>query len=303
MPGGWDHRDTRGAFVGESPIPAVSYYPYGPPHAPSPHLPSQEYFHPHVPGSIMQLSPQPSQAAHRNDDRRRDRWGMWVDPHFGRDGQGQRLNGANVADDVGRSRAGIGMMKSPSSDVEKAAPNHNAWSPPPSSSIAPPHQPRKMRVFFSHLQIRTYETIMSDNPSCSGGPSIGIGWRYDPVHYVATIDEYAAHQARLYGRTHDGQPIEPRPEDLVLHRCEREFILLKTGYTRQDMVDSVRALNKAKNKRRQTVHNLPVAFVEEGMEVMKRTLRRWILNKKHTRHMYEEWIDEGRTRRPDSSSL
>jgi hypothetical protein len=69
------------------------------------------------------------------------------------------------------------------------------------------------------------------------------------------------------------------------------------------MVDSVRALNKAKNKRRQTVHNLPVAFVEEGMEVMKRTLRRWILNKKHTRHMYEEWIDEGRTRRPHSSSL
>ena len=144
---------------------------------------------------------------------------------------------------------------------------------------------------------------MSDNPSCSGGPSIGIGWRYDPVHYVATIDEYVAHQARLYGRTHDGQPIEPRPEDLVLHRCEREFILLKTGYTRQDMVDSVRALNKAKNKRRQTVHNLPVAFVEEAMEVMKRTLRRWILNKKHTRHMYEEWIDEGRTRRPHSSSL
>jgi hypothetical protein len=144
-------------------------------------------------------------------------------------------------------------------------------------------------VFFSHLQIRTYETIMSDNPSCSGGPSLGIGWRYDPVHYVATIDEYVAHQARQYGCTHDGQPIEPRPEDLVLHRWEREFILLKTGYTRQDMVDSVRALNKAKNKRRQTVHNLPVAFVEERLEVMKRTLRRWIRNKKHTRHMYEEW--------------
>ena len=211
-----------------------------------------------------------------------------MDPYFGRVGLRPHIP-KTIADDRSRSRAGIGTMISPSGDAANASDRDVRSPPPPSSGIPVQPQSRKKRVFFSHLQIRTYETIMSDNPSCSGGPSLGIGWRYDPVHYVATIDEYVAHQARLYGTTHDGQPIEPRPEEMVLHRCEREAILLKTGYTRQDMVDSVRALNKAKNKRRQTVHNLPVARFELALEVTKRTLRRWILNKKHTRHMYEEW--------------
>ena len=146
----------------------------------------------------------------------------------------------------------------------------------------------KKRVSFSHLQIRTYETILGDNPSCSGGPSLGLGWRYDPSHFTATVDEYEAYLAQIYGLA-EGQQYECRPEDLVLHRYEREAILLNTGYTRQDLADSVRAINKVKNKRRQTVHNLPVAFVEERVEVAKRTLKRWLGKKERTRHMYEDW--------------
>jgi hypothetical protein len=74
-----------------------------------------------------------------------------------------------------------------------------------------------------------------------------------------------------------------------LHRFEREAILLNTGYTRQDLAESVRGITKVKNRRRQTVHNLPVAFMEERLEVCRRTLRRWILNKRRTRSMYDEW--------------
>jgi hypothetical protein len=48
-------------------------------------------------------------------------------------------------------------------------------------------------------------------------------------------------------------------------------------------------LNKVKNKRRQTVHNLPVAFMEERVEVVRRTLRRWMWKKERTRYMYEDW--------------
>jgi len=139
------------------------------------------------------------------------------------------------------------------------------------------------RVSFSILQIRTYETILGDNPSCSGGPSLALGWRYDPSHVTAHIDDYERLRATLYG------DYDCRPEDLVLHRFEREAILLNTGYSRHDIAESVRGINKVKNRRRQTVHNLPVAWMEERMEVCRRTLRRVILKKERTRHLYDEW--------------
>lgn len=151
-------------------------------------------------------------------------------------------------------------------------------------------RPPKKSVSFSTLQIRTYETILGDNPSCSGGPSLSIGWRYDPTHLDATVDEYETQQSHVYGVDPlTGAREYPRPEDLVLHRVERVAILLNTGYTRQDLAESIRASNRVKNKRRQTVHNLPVAFVEERMEVVMRTLRRWVGKRQRTRHMYEEW--------------
>lgn len=143
--------------------------------------------------------------------------------------------------------------------------------------------PNKKSVNFGTLQIRTYETILGDNPSCSAGPSLGLGWRYDPTHFSATVDDYERHQAELYGN------VECRPEDLVLHRFEREAILLNTGYTRQDLAESVRGITKVKNRRRQTVHNLPVAWVEERAEACKRTFKRWMLKKNRTRHLYDEW--------------
>ncbi|KAL7479376.1 hypothetical protein ACHAW6_005109 [Cyclotella cf. meneghiniana] len=157
-------------------------------------------------------------------------------------------------------------------------------------SNTPPQQPKchctppRKSVSFSTLQIRTYETILGDNPSCSTGPSIALGWRYDPSHYNSTIDEYERRQSQLCRGGAD-----PRPEDLVLHRFEREAILLNTGYTRQELAESVRGITKVKNRRRQTVHNLPVAWVEERMEGCTRTLRRWILKKGRTRALYDEW--------------
>lgn len=137
------------------------------------------------------------------------------------------------------------------------------------------------RVAFSHLQIRTHETILGDNPSCSGGPSLGLGWRYDPSHCTVTVDAHEARRERLPGAR--------RLEDLVLYRWEREVILLKAGYTRGDLAESVRAGNRVKGRRRRTVHNLPVAVAEEGVETVRRTLRRWGRRSGRTRRMYDEW--------------
>ena len=160
----------------------------------------------------------------------------------------------------------------------------------PSEPIdAPPPMPRdkslKKKVSFSQLQIRTYETILGDNPSCTGGPSLSLGWRYSPEHFHSSVDEYERKQDELYG----GPEIRPLDIDLVLHRSEREAILLKMGYNQQDLAEAVRRLNKAKSRRRQTVHNLPVMFLEEKAESCKRSLGRVFLNRQRTRHMYDEW--------------
>ena len=146
-------------------------------------------------------------------------------------------------------------------------------------------------VSFSNLEIRTYETILGDNPSCSGGPSLSIGWRYDPNHDSISIDDYEAHQARINGLP-PGSTYACRPEELVLHRSEREEILLSSGYTRQDFVESIRSMKKIKSKRRQTVNNLPVMYFEERVETAKRTLRRFFKRTQRTRHIYEDWKEK-----------
>ena len=146
-------------------------------------------------------------------------------------------------------------------------------------------------VSFSNLEIRTYETILGDNPSCSAGPSLSIGWRYDPNHDSISIDDYEAHQARINGLP-PGSTYACRPEELVLHRSEREDILLSSGYTRQDFVESIRSMKKIKSKRRQTVNNLPVMYFEERVESAKRTLRRFFKRTQRTRHIYEDWKEK-----------
>lgn len=165
---------------------------------------------------------------------------------------------------------------------------NNSNKPPSKPDSSPKRAPRAERpeqrsVSFGNLEIRTYETILGDNPSCSGGPSLGLGWRYDPSNITARVDDYERLRAQLYGN------YDARPEDLVLHRFEREAILINTGYTKQDLAESVRGINKVKNRRRQTLHNLPVAWVEERVEVCRRTLRRVMLKKERTRHLYDEW--------------
>jgi len=219
---------------------------------------------------------------------------MWVDPHL------QLHPNAAVQQERAKAAAAIveeaSRSQSPGPKTASSGPNERSDlnAPAPSSVLPrlhidkPADSKSAKRVSFSHLQIRTYETILGDNPSCSGGPSLGLGWRYYPSHFTATVDEYESQQARMHGLA-DGETYECRPEDLVLHRFEREAILLNTGYTRQDLADSVRATNRVKNKRRQTVHNLPVAFLEERVEVARRTFMRWVGKKERTRHIYEDW--------------
>ena len=112
---------------------------------------------------------------------------------------------------------------------------------------------------------------------------MSIGWRYDPSHFNATVDSYEHHKTELYGA------YKPRPEELVLHRYEREAILLGAGYTSQDIAQSVRVTNKIKNQRRQTIHNLKAAWLEEKVEAAKKVAGKRLKRRKSANHLYESW--------------
>jgi len=129
---------------------------------------------------------------------------------------------------------------------------------------------KRSSVSFSTIEIRSYERVLGDNPSCSHGPAVSIGWQYEPDPITVQVDEFEYYRA---GDRLDGTA-------LVLSRCEREEMLEELGYTRSAIADAVRTNVKVKNNRRQTVHNLPVARLEEAAESAKRKLKRVVLGRK-----------------------
>ena len=131
---------------------------------------------------------------------------------------------------------------------------------------------RSSSIRFSTIEIRSYSRILGDNPSCSHGPAISIGWEYDSASVTVNVDEFE------YYRTND----RLESADLVLSRDEREGILEEIGYSCQEIVGAVRRNVKVKNRRRQTVNNLPVARFEEMVEKATRLVKRSLFKKSTT---------------------
>ena len=120
-------------------------------------------------------------------------------------------------------------------------------------------------VSFSTVDIRFYERNLSDNPSVSGGPAIGIGWKFMSMKKKITVNEYEYRRSpfRIYN-----------PEELVIPRCERQLILCEAGYTQTEIADCVRGIIRSKNQRKQTFHNLKFQGMEEFMEKTARRVKR-----------------------------
>jgi hypothetical protein len=118
--------------------------------------------------------------------------------------------------------------------------------------------PRRRGVRFSTVCVREYERILGDNPSCTSGPSVGIGWHHIQEELLS-VDEWES-----------WRETERQPDRLVLCREEREDMLLDLGYTEKDIAAAVRQNVKSKNKRRQTIQNLRASGLEEAAESAKK---------------------------------
>lgn len=163
--------------------------------------------------------------------------------------------------------------------------SNNFSSPKYGASILVSNQTSKRRsskIQFSTVEVRQYERVLGDNPGVSSGPPVSIGWKhFEDRTMVLPIDEYEYYH---------GACTEDQCE-MILTRFERETMLLELGYTEKELVKSIRENYKVKNKRRQTVNNIPLMEIEESLEKAKRSVKKVIARKKSSKHLYEDWKD------------
>jgi hypothetical protein len=157
-----------------------------------------------------------------------------------------------------------------SSGVSSKAPGSASKSPKrkkPQQSVK--SKPQGKVVRFDVVYTRDYERIVGDNPECSSGPPVAIGWAHGKTEAI-NIDKFEN------SRTKRRSELE-----MMLPREERESILMYWGATMHDVSDAVRRNRKVKSQRNQTVANMGKAErIEEVFESATRKLKRAVLCKK-----------------------
>jgi hypothetical protein len=116
-------------------------------------------------------------------------------------------------------------------------------------------------VSFNIVQVRYYERVIDNNPACTSGAPIGIGWRYKKGGKML-VDEWEIQRGEIR-----------KGNQMVLPRHVRDNLLRELGYAQSDIADATRTALKAKNQRKQTVNSLGVAGAEEAVEKATRGIR------------------------------
>jgi hypothetical protein len=119
-------------------------------------------------------------------------------------------------------------------------------------------------VSFGMVEVREYERILGDHPSCSEGLAIGIDWQYLPSKTYRVDDWEAIRDSSRKGC-------------LTLDKQTREKILVELGYEERHFAQALRESNKIKHQRRQTIVNLGTQRMEEAVESCGRKILKVLL--------------------------
>jgi hypothetical protein len=123
-------------------------------------------------------------------------------------------------------------------------------------------------VSFGSINIRYYERILTDNPSCADGRAIGIGWNIQDVKDYPTVDAW------------ENATQEKRPaKKLHLGKKARERILAMQGYSSKDIQQMARDIYKIRHQRRATIAALGSQEVEELVEMARHKVKRFLFSK------------------------
>lgn len=102
-------------------------------------------------------------------------------------------------------------------------------------------------VRFSSIDIRHYEAALGDHPECGDKLPISLGWEYSSIPSV-TIDDYEE-EKRINNSQRKGRR---RRHGRIIPFYEKRQILLKNGYTDEQLTKAMRNVEIDKSKRERT---------------------------------------------------
>jgi hypothetical protein len=120
----------------------------------------------------------------------------------------------------------------------------------------------KHNVSFNSLSIREYSVEIGDNPSCSFGIPISLGWDYEE------LDELPLDDAKNESEDSEknGCSRRKKSHELLLSYNDRRRLLKKAGYSKQDIDDCMRSVRRTQRERGMTEFFLAAAPIEDAME-------------------------------------
>mmetsp|Transcript_14710 Transcript_14710/g.22427 ORF Transcript_14710/g.22427 Transcript_14710/m.22427 type:complete len:350 (-) Transcript_14710:450-1499(-) len=143
-------------------------------------------------------------------------------------------------------------------------------------------------IRWGNIEIREYERTIGDNPSCSGGPPLSLGWEYDRDVEILPIEEYE--ELRPDRRTHF--------QMLVPKQVRNDMLLKEWKVPKAFFVQQMRTNTRIRNQRLQTVSNLgKIEIVEEFIQKLVRATVRRLKGRKKTSVLlahYEQQADNAR---------
>jgi len=116
------------------------------------------------------------------------------------------------------------------------------------------------QVSFHNLQIREYNIELGDNPSCSYGPPISMGWNYNDKNDIH-LDELNSDNLDVKKPSHDA--------------VARYDMLRDAGYTEADIIKSIHDVSVIKKQRfKASLSNEKSDKVNERIETITKTFKR-----------------------------
>ena len=138
--------------------------------------------------------------------------------------------------------------------------------PDMASAHSCPNLERKRRVSFDQVDIREYYIELGNNPSCSTGPPLTIGWDFDCVGSI-NLDEFEeCRPPRRLGR------------QMVIPFDERTNMLEQVGYSSSEILDAVKSVSQERHLRLKTARS-KTDKLDEVLERANRKMKRVFMRK------------------------
>ena len=97
-------------------------------------------------------------------------------------------------------------------------------------------------VQFDRVDIREYDTVLSNNPACRYGPSVELGWEYhqDQHHHNLAVSQY---EKERQGKR------RAKASQYYLSEVQREATLERADFSKKDIMKATKEKNKARRQR------------------------------------------------------